>query len=257
MILNKIKDKLWGFVLPLLVLITWEIVTRLELFPIQLLVPPKQVVFTFIDLLKKGDLLTHLRISFMRVLAGFAIGTSIGFIFGTAMGLSRRIEKYFGPLFHAVRQVPLLGWMPLLMLWLGIGEAFKVVLISIGAFYPVVLNTFEGVRSVPKEYAEVAQVFEYSKFKLLRKVIIPAALPSILTGIRIALSMSWLLLVGAELMAASEGVGFLMTQGRRFFQTDVVMVGVLIIGVIGLVINNTVARIEKYFLRWSRTFEAG
>jgi sulfonate transport system permease protein len=253
-LLNNLKNKSLGFILPLILLASWEIATRIELFPRQLLVPPKQVLFTFADLLGEGNLISHLKISFMRMIAGFVFGTAIGLILGTAMGLSKSIERYVGPLLTSVRQVPLLGWMPLLMLWLGIGEVFKIVFISIGAFYPMVLNTFEGIKGVPKEYVEVARVFEYNKTKLLRRVIFPAALPSILTGIRIALSMSWLLLVGAELVAASEGVGHIMTQGRRFFQTDVVMVGVIIIGIIGIIMNHAVVRIEKYFLRWRKTF---
>jgi sulfonate transport system permease protein len=254
--LNKIKNKLLGVILPLFLLIIWEIVTRLKLFPPQLLVPPEQVIFTFVDLLKKGDLIVHLRISLMRVVSGFLLGASTGFVLGTVMGLSKSVEKYVEPLFNSIRQVPVLGWIPFLMLWLGVGEVFKIVFIAIGAFYPMVLNTFEGIKSVPREYVEVAKVFEYNKGKLLEKVIFPASLPNILTGARLGLSMAWMFVVGAELVAASEGIGYLMTWGRQLFQLDIVMMGVLIIGLIGVVMNHTVGWIEAYFLRWRRTFNA-
>jgi sulfonate transport system permease protein len=234
--------------------VLWEIATRLKLFPSQLLVPPKQVIFTFVDLLKRGDLLVHLKISLIRVIGGFLLGVSSGFILGIAMGLSKNVERYVGPLFNSIRQIPLLGWMPLLMLWLGVGEAFKVVFIAIGAFYPMVLNTFEGIKNVPREYVEVARVFEYSKLRLLQKVILPAALPSVFTGIRLGLSMSWMLVVGAELVAASEGIGYLMTWGRQLFQFDIVLLGVVIIGTVGLIMNHIVAGFEVYFLRWRKTF---
>ncbi len=253
-LLNKIKNKSLGFIIPAVLLIAWEITTHLELFPRQLLVPPEQVIFTFLDLLKKGDLIVHLKISLIRVIAGFTTGTLAGFILGTTMGLSKNVERYVAPSFHCVRQIPVLGWIPLLMLWLGVGEIFKIVFIAIGAFYPMTLNTFEGIRGVPREYIEVARVFEYSKLKLLQKVILPVALPNILTGIRIGLGMSWMFVVGAELIAASEGIGYLMSWGRQLFQLDIVMMGVVIIGIIGLIMHHIVRLIEFYFLGWRRTF---
>jgi sulfonate transport system permease protein len=254
-LLNKIKNILLGLIVPLILIVSWEIATRLKLFPPQLLVPPEQVIFTFLDLLKKGDLIVHLKISLIRVIAGFTTGTLAGFILGTAMGLSKNVERYIAPSFHSIRQVPLFAWMPLLMLWLGIGEVFKVVFIAIGSFYPMTLNTFEGIRGVPKEYVEVAKVFEYSRFKLLRKVIFPAALPNILTGIRIGIGMSWMFVVGAEIIASSEGIGYLMNWGRQLFQFDIVMVGFFVIGIIGLIMNNAVRPVETYFLRWQKTFK--
>lgn len=254
--LNKIKNKTLGFIIPAVLLIAWEITTHLELFPRQLLVPPEQVISVFLDLLKKGDLIIHLKISLMRVTAGFTMGALAGFILGITMGLSKNAERYLAPSFHCLRQIPVLGWIPLLMLWFGVGEIFKVVFIAIGAFYPMTLNTFEGIRSLPREYIEVARVFEYNRLKLLQKVMLPMALPNILTGIRIGLGMSWMFVVGAELISASEGIGYLMTWGRQLFQLDIVMMGVVIIGIIGLVMHHMVRLIEFYFLGWRRTFNA-
>jgi sulfonate transport system permease protein len=252
----KIKDKIIGLIIPLAALIAWEYVTRHEYFSPQLLISPKTVLTGFYDLWENEDLFMHVKISLLRVSLGFLAGSSAGFLFGILLGLSRIFEDFIGPLFHSVRQIPLLGWMPLLMLWFGVDEGFKIIFIAIGAFYPVVLNTYEGIRSTRKEYIEVGEVFEYSRFKLFMKVILPASIPSIFTGIKISISVSWMLVVGAEFVAASEGIGYLMTWGRQLFQLDIVMVGVFLIGIIAVVINWFVGLLEKYLLRWRKTFNA-
>jgi sulfonate transport system permease protein len=253
-LLKKVKEKSIGIILPILLFIFWEISTRMELFSSQLLVPPKQVLLAFQDLLREGELLNHLEISLLRVLSGFIIGAASGFLLGTVLGTSKQIEKYVAPIFNSFRQIPLMGWMPLLMLWLGVEETFKIVFISFGAFYALTLNTFEGIKNVPKEYVEVAKVFEYSRLKLLRKVVLPSALPSIFTGIKLGLSMSWMLVVGAEFVAASEGIGYLMTWGRQLFQFDIVILGVIIIGIVGLIMNQVLGIFETRFLSWRKTF---
>lgn len=252
--LQTVIDKGLGLVVPLFMLIAWEAATRLGIVPITLLVPPRQVLETFQSLVSAGELQDGLKVSLARVGAGFLLGASAGFLLGSAMGLSRTIERYVGPLFHSIRQVPLLGLMPLLMLCLGIGELFKVVFIAIGALYPMTLKTYEGIRGVPRSYVEVVRVFEYSRFKLLCKVLLPAALPSIIYGLRLSLGMAWMLVVGAELVAASEGVGYMMTMGRQLFQMDVVLVGVIVIGTVGFMLNQLFVMIETRYLGWRKAF---
>lgn len=256
-VVPKIRDRALGLVVPLLLLLAWEVVTRYGLAPAQLLPAPKQVLVTLLSLAESGELLGHLKISLFRVTAGFVAGSLAGLVLGTSMGLSRSVESHVGPLFHTVRQVPLLGWIPLLILWLGMGETFKVFFIAIGAFYSLTLNTFQGIKGVPPEYLEVARVFEYNRLQLLRTVVFPAALPSILTGIRIGLSLSWFLLVGAEFTGASEGIGYSILWARQLFQTDVVIAGVIVIGVIGFLMDRIVSLIEGYLLRWRRTAFSG
>jgi sulfonate transport system permease protein len=221
----------------------------------QILPPPGKIIATFIQLIKNGVLILNLKESLFRVTKGFLLGTSAGLALGILMGLSRPIEKLVSPIFHGIRQVPLVGWIPLIILWFGIGEISKIVFIAIGAFYPVVINTFEGIRNVPKQYVEVAQVFEYGKFKLLQKVILPASLPSILTGIRFSLTVSWMLVVGAELfMVASAGIGNMISEAREYFRMDIVIVGIIVIGIIGLLMNQFVGLVETRLLRWRKTF---
>lgn len=250
------RDGLLGALIPLTLLTAWIFVTKRELVPSQLLVPPSQVVATFVELVKSGELQGHLKISLIRVLEGFALGSSAGFIIGAFLGLSKRAEKYVEPFLRIILQIPILGWMPFLMITLGFGELFKVVFIAIGAFYPMTLNTFEGIKGVPNEYREVGRVFEFSRFKLLRKIILPAAVPSIFTGIRLGLGTAWMLIVGAELAAATEGIGYMMTMGRQLFQMDVVMLGVIVVGVTGYSMNFLLKIAEKRLLHWRTTLDA-
>jgi sulfonate transport system permease protein len=253
---STMKQKgIHGIALPLIMIISWEIISRWKIISPAILPPPAKIVSTFISLLKDGVLIFNLKTSLVRVTEGFLIGTSAGLVLGILMGLSKTIEKMVGPLFHAIRQVPRVGWIPLIIIWFGIGEISKIVFISMGAFFPTVLNTFQGIRSVGKEYIEVAQVFEYNQIRLLQKVILPAALPSIFTGVRFSLSVSWMMVVAAELfMATSAGIGNMLAEGREHSRMDIVIVGIIVIGIIGLFMNQFVGLIETRLLRWRKIF---
>jgi sulfonate transport system permease protein len=215
---------------------------------------PEKTVETFRQLLANGDIAINVKASLLLVLKGFVIGTLMGLVLGSLMGLSRTFEKLIGPTFHAIRQVPLLGWIPLIVLWFGVGSQSKVVFISIGAAYAVALNTCEGIKGVPQHYKEIAQVFDYSKLRLFLKVILPAALPSILTGIRVGLGVIWALLVAAEVLTTtSAGIGTMISEGRENFRMDIAVVGIIVIGAIGLAMNQSVTFLERHLLRWRRT----
>ena len=243
-------SKAKGLIVPTLILVLWEVSVHLEWMPSTLLAPPEKVVTAFWELAKTGDLWENLGISSYRVFKGFLLGSSLGFVFGILLGLSRQSEELLGPTLHGIRQVPLLGWMPLIILWFGIGEFSKVVFIAIGAFFPVLINTSIGIRGVSREYLEVGKVYKLSKLRLLGLIIIPAALPSIVSGIRLSIGLSWLLVVGAELIAANSGLGQMMSNAREMFQIDVLMVGILVIGLVGLIIDFTIRRIEGHLVGW-------
>jgi sulfonate transport system permease protein len=247
---RKLGNAALGLVLPIVLVTALEIVTRFEIFPPQIVVPPHMVLATFIDLWKTGELQNHFRISMFRVLSGFATGASLGFVIGTVTALSARAERILTPLLTAISQVPIFGWVPLLMLWFGLGESFKVVFISFGAFFPMFINTFEGIHAVPKSYIEVAHSFEFRTWKLLHKVFLPAAVPSIFTGIKLSLGMSWMLVIGAELIAAGEGVGFMIVWGRQLMQMDIVFVGIFVVGSVGYLMFVTLSAFESSLMRW-------
>ncbi len=249
---EKMKTVAIGLIVPILLVIFIEVICKLDIVPSQIVVPPHKVLMTLLELLNTGELSEHIRISFSRVLAGFILGASLGFMIGTVMALSKRSERIIAPLLSALGQVPLFGWIPLLMLWFGIGETFKVVFIAFGAFFPMLINTFEGIHGVPKSYLEVARAFEFNSIKLLRKVLLPSALPSLFTGIKLALGMSWMLVVGAELVAAGEGVGYLIVWGRQLFQMDIVFVGIAVVGFFGYLMFLTLNTLEASLMRWHR-----
>lgn len=238
----------WPF--PLLVVAAWQIASQFEWIPPQILPAPLVVLRTLADLFGTGELQEHTLISLQRVLYGFAFGSTAGLLLGVAMGLSTVAKEYLYPTFKIVAQVPSLGWLPLLMMVLGIDEALKVVLISKAALVPLAMSTYAGLRDVPNRYIEIAKVFRFSRWQLLRRVVFPAAFPPIWSGLRYGLTHAWLALVAVELLASSEGLGFLIVYGRQLYQLDVVLAAVLVVGAVGLLLDKLLALVESRLLRW-------
>jgi sulfonate transport system permease protein len=239
-----------GWLFPALLLILWSLAATRGWAPPQLLPAPRVVGETLIEQVRSGDLFVNLGISLARVAGGFALGSIVGLALGVVMGLSRTVESYLYPTFKAVSQVPVLGWLPLAMMVLGIGEALKVVLIAHACLVPIALNTLKGIRSVPKGYVDVARAFRFSHAQLLRRVIFPATVPSIFVGVRYGLTAAWLSLVTVELLASSEGLGFLIVWGRQLFQLDLVLAAIVMVGLTGLLLDKGLATIEARLLRW-------
>ncbi len=244
------KDGLLALIVPLLLLVVWQSAVSMHLFSPLLLIPPLTLINTLLDLAKSGDLTTNIIASLSRVLIGFLIGASTGFLLGLFMGLSPFVDRFFGPVIKGFKQVPQFALMPLIILWFGVDELAKFVFIAIGAFFPMVFNTYQGVNDVPKKYCELARVFNYNGFHYLSKVILPSATPSIITGLRFSLGLSWMLVVGAEIFGADSGLGYMMASSRNMFQIDIVMAGLVVIGTIGFGINFVLQIIENRLLRW-------
>ena len=235
---------------PTSLLLLWVASARLGWLPPQILPSPEDVGQGFSDMWKSGDLLHHTSISLLRVVYGFAAGASIGLILGIAMGLSRTVEDYVKPLFTAFAQVPTLGWIPFLMLLVGIGEGLKILVIAKAAFVPMTLNSFAGVRSIPLAYTEVAAVFRFNRWQYLRKVVLPGTVPPIFTGIRYGLTHAWMALVAVELLASSEGLGYLLVWGRQMFWLDTVLIAMVLIGFVGFTLDKIMATVERRLQRW-------
>lgn len=240
-----------GLVVPFIVLAIWYIATQYKLVNTLLVARPDKVVTSAIEQWQEGMILKPLFASVTRDLLGFSVGAFAGIVIGGSMGMSRVVDRLLGPSFHAAKQVALFAWIPLLSVWCGSGELAKIVFISLAAFYPVVLNTDEGVRSVSREYYEVAHVFRFTRWQIIRRVVLPGALPSIFSGIQLALIYAWLGTLGAEyLLAPAAGIGNLMIEGRESFQMDKVLVGVIIAGVVGAALNAIAGTLEQRALRW-------
>jgi len=240
-----------AYVLPLVLIVAWELSTRLGLVNTRLLVPPTRVLAAAWRELQQGGIVAPLAASLGRDLGGAALGSLLGVLVGSIMGVSRRWEHVLGPSFHAAKQVAIFAWIPLMSVWLGTGELAKVVFIALSAFYPVALNTFEGVRSVSPAHVEVARVFSFTRAQVFRRVVLPGAAPSIATGVKLGLVYAWLGTIGAEyLLAAAPGIGNLMIDGRESFQMDKVLLGVIIVGAVGFAISALATSLETRLLRW-------
>ena len=238
--------------MPLGLSLLWWLASEHEWVAPQVLPTPAAVLAALHETVVSGELWVHLQISFWRVLGGFSLGLAAGLVLGVGMGLSPTFKDYVYPSFKAMVQVPVLGWLPLLMLLVGIDEALKVILIAKAALVPVAMNTLKGIENVPPRYLEVARVLQYSRWQLLRHVIFPAALGPIWTGLRYGLTHAWLALVVVELLASSEGLGFMLVYGRQLFQLDLVFAAVLVVGAVGYCLDHLLARVETRLSRWRR-----
>jgi sulfonate transport system permease protein len=248
------RKLLLGLLLPVALLAIWELSGWLELVDPRLLPPPGQLGETFRQELASGRLVEDLAASLRRDLIGFSIGSALGIAFGAAIGLSRLADRILGPWFNGLKQIALLAWIPLISIWFGFGETAKIVFITLAAFIPVALNTLEGVRSTSRQLIEVAETLKFSRWNFGRRLYLPSALPSIFTGIHLALIYSWLATIGAEyFMAVGPGIGGLIIAGRERFEMDKVMLGIVILGMVGYVINRLASVLEKYLFRWRDT----
>lgn len=246
-----VPKALRGWVLPLGLLLLWWASTTFGWIDSPLLPTLQAVWRKAVGYTASGELRVALGASLWRTLAGFAIGSSVGLLLGGLLGFSRFFERTLGPSFHAFKQISLFAWVPLISVWFGLGDTAKVAFIALAAFFPLVLNTFEGVRSVPFEFLEVARVLKFSRWQLLRKVVFPAASASILTGLHLALIYSWLASLGAEyLLVAGKGIGNTLVDGREHFHMDLVIFGVVVIGLVGFALNTVAALVEKRLLAW-------
>lgn len=250
------KSALRGSVLPVVVLIAWQALGSVGILPAQLFSSPLLIVMTFIDLVQSGEMGMHLQISLTRAFLGFALGGFLGLLLGVIVGMQKKSEEYLNPSIQMLRTVPLLAITPLFIMWFGFGELSKVLLIALGAFFPLYLQTFLGLRNVDKKLYDVALILEFSRREQITKLIIPAALPNILLGIRLALSAAWMCLVVAELLGADRGVGFMIQDARSFMQTDVVFVGIIIFALAGKISDSFVRFLENHLLKWQDSFKA-
>lgn len=252
--LQVIPGSLHAWILPVILLVIWQIAGSLGWIGPNLLPTPYAIAHQFFRLVVSGEILDHFRISFIRAMLGFVLGGLAGFLLGLSTGLGKMVERTLDPSLQMLRTIPLLSLIPLFILWFGIGEFSKTLMISLGAFFPVYVNTFLGIRSVDIKLFEVSRIFQFLKWQQIHKVIIPAALPNILLGIRLSLGVSWLVLVVAEMMGTSAGIGYMIQDARAYSQTDVVFVGIIIFAVIGKLSDSGVRVLEKRCLRWRDTY---
>jgi sulfonate transport system permease protein len=233
--------------LPVAILVAWQLTTTLGWFTVVQLPPPAMVWSAAVDLFERGLLVKFVVISTQRVLVGFAIGASLGLVMGAITGLSRTWDVFFGSTLGAIRAVPSLAWIPLLVLWLKLGEESKVTLVTIGAFFPVFTTVSLALRHVDRNLVEAGQAFGLSGVKLFTTVQLPQVLPAVISGLRLALAQAWLFLVAAELLGASAGLGFLLTDSANNGRVDRILLAIVLLAIIG----KTTDSILGIFERWA------
>lgn len=239
-----------AWVVPVSLVVTWEMVSRVTRAERSVLPAPSEVLGALFRLARSGELWTHLSISTRRAGLGFLIGGSIGLAFGVMNGVSRVSEVLFDSPLQMMRTIPHLALLPVVILLLGIGEESKVFLVSLGAVFPLYINTFHGIRSIDPGLLELARVYQLKRSQILFEIIIPGALPSVLVGVRYALGITWLTLIVAETVAASSGIGYLAMNAREVLATDVVVLCIFLYALLGKG-SDSIARLgERTWLRW-------
>ncbi len=239
-----------GVCLPLAFMAVWEGISRLGWVAPHLLPPPSTLAETAYGLAVDGSLFTHVIASSSRVAAGFVIGAFLGLSAGALVALNRRVEALVDPSFQALRAVPSLAWVPLLLLWLGIDLAPKLTLIAIGTFFPMYLASAASLKNVDRKLVEVGIQLGMTPIALLQKIYLPASLPGILTGLRASLGLGWMFLVAAELIAATSGLGYLLTDGRETGRADLVLVAIIALALLGKLSDGVLVAVEQRVLRW-------
>jgi len=240
--------------LPAALVVVWQALFALGLIRPILLPPPTTVAATFWALTASGELPHHLAVSLRRVLEGFGIAAALALPLGVGIGISRTLDHITDLMIQLVKPIPPIAWIPLAILWFGIGEEAKVFIITLGAFFPILINTVDGIRQTDHRYVELVRVLEVPRWKFIVWVVLPGALPAIMTGLRIGLMVGWICVVAAELIAASSGVGYLIMDARQLSQTDVVLVGMITIGAMGKLLDALLKGLERRLIGWRTTF---
>jgi sulfonate transport system permease protein len=238
------------------ILAAWQAASLLRWVDRSTLAAPFEVWDTFVDLLWSGELAANVAVSFRRVALGLLIGGAVATVLGLVAGLSRLGEELIDAPLQMVRAMPFLGLMPLLLVWLGLGEGLKVGLVVIGVVFPIYLNLHKGIRSVDPRFGELAAACGVGRAGVIRRVLLPGALPHFLIGLRFALGIAWLSLVVGETVNPDKGIGYLMMRGREYLRTDLIVLGLVIYALLGLATEGVVRLIERKTLPWRREFVA-
>ena len=245
-----------GLLLPVTVAAVWELAARMGWIEARLLPPPSRVAETLTELWRSGDLLGHLTATLWRVAAGFALGLAAATLLGALTGFSTRARQILDPTLQALRSIPSIAWVPLFILWFGIFEASKVALIAVGAFFPVYLSLMTGIHGVDRKLVEVGRVYQLGPWPLIRRILVPAALPAWLVGVRSGLGLAWMFVIAAELMGASKGLGFLMLDGQMTGRPQVIIGSLVLFAIVGKLTDSLLAWGARRALAWQDSFSA-
>jgi sulfonate transport system permease protein len=243
-----------GLVLPVGLAILWELAVRAGFSDGRLVPPPSRIYAEFDELARSGELLRHVIATLLRVAVGFGFGTAAGTILGAIAGYSTLVRRLVDPSLQGLRAVPSIAWIPLFILWLGIFETSKVALIAVGVFFPIYLGVLGAVMSVDRKIVEVGRVFRLTGTQMVRRILLPAVLPSYVIALRSGLGLGWMFVIAAEFMGASEGLGYLLIDGQQLGKPTEIVAAILAFAVLGKITDWIIVGIAVPFLRWEDRF---
>lgn len=247
---DKTVNRIIFFAAPILLLLFWQVSGDLGILNGAIMPTPVEIFSTFCELVRNGSFIEDFGASIGRVFFGFIFGTLAGLLFGILTGLYPKINSAVGAIFGILRPIPMIGLVPLMILWFGIGEKSKIIVIAVGTFWSVLLNTQDGIANASKKLIEVAKMLEKDKLTVLTKIVLPAAVPSIFTGVRLGVGTAWKSVVAAEMLAATKGIGHMIEYARELAQPGKMFVGLLSIGIIGIFIDVVIIHLQKRLITW-------
>jgi sulfonate transport system permease protein len=248
--LYKIQSVIIAAIIPVLIILYWKLASDRGIINTNILASPDSVKDILVEMVNDGKYAKNVSASLQRVVEGYLIGAILGLLIGTFIGLYKNFNRALVAVIGILRPIPPIALIPFFILWLGIGETSKITVIAIGSFWPVLLNTIQGIQEADIKLLELANVFGKSKLVIFFKIILPSAVPAIFTGLRLGISQAWTCVVTAEMIAASAGVGFMIQYARELAQPDMLLLGIITIGVIGVVIDLVMIFLQKKIVYW-------
>ncbi|MGC4018888.1 MAG: ABC transporter permease [Muricomes sp.] len=236
--------------IPVLLVIIWELADLKGMIKPYTMPSPKGIITVIIEYLKNGMLIESFWVSFVRVLEGFLLALIAAFLLGMGASLFPKVETATDFVIQILRPIPPIAWIPLAILWFGIGEISKIYIIFLGSFFPIFVNILDGVKSIDAKYYELAEVYETPKIKIIQRIIVPGAMPAIMTGFRLGLGNAWVCVVAAEMIGATKGVGYMLSNGRSLSRPEIVVLGMLIVGIVGKLMDDFLRYIRRKVITW-------
>ena len=252
---NKVRRVLLALVIPIAVLLAWHLATTYKNIPVGILPTILMVGEAFKEMIGTKELQQDLMISLLRVVKGFAVSAVFGIFLGSLVGMFRTANEMLVPVVTIIRQIPIIAWIPLIIMWAGIGEGSKVIIIVLAAFFPIMVNTESGMEQTPQGLIEVAKLYQLNAWQTFIKVYLPHALPQILVGLKLGLGVSWMAVVAAELIASNTGIGYRLNYSRSMMEANKVIVCMLVIGLVGVVMDKLIGMLLSMFTPWIKVKE--
>lgn len=246
----KLSGLFLYILLPVLIFIVWKLSDIIGLIQPYAMPTIESVLQVTWEYSKDLSLFNNIFISFVRVVEGFIIASALALVLGIGIGLSKNLEIFTELIIQVLKPIPPIAWIPLAILWFGIGEFSKVFIISLGAFFPILINVVDGIKEIDNKYLEVSKIYEVPRLKVIKKVIIPGAFPSIMTGLRVGLGNAWVCVVAAEMIAATQGVGYMLMDGRSLSRPEIVILAMLIIGIVGKLMDDLIKKLSEKLIKW-------